>query len=184
MLVSEVPPASSPTRWRFLERNRLIAALAGVTVVVEAAHRSGALVTAREAEDLSRIVAAVPGPVTSAASAGCHLLLRDRAASCVTTAADVHALVARIGDVDPHPDPSAGPRAVHDDLPPIDLRVFEAVPVRSAAPTASVARTAGLGRPDVEPALGRLELLGVVRRDGGGWRRSPAPRRRPDSQGG
>ncbi|WP_198954484.1 DNA-processing protein DprA [Kineosporia sp. R_H_3] len=182
VLVSEVPPASSPTRWRFLERNRLIAAMSGATVVVEAALRSGALVTAREAEDLSRQVAAVPGPVTSVASSGCHLLLRDRAAGCVTSAADVHALVARIGEAEP--DPPSGPRAAHDDLGPLDLRVFEAVPVRSAAPTASVARTAGLGLPEVEPALGRLDLLGLVRREGAGWRRSPAPRRRPGAPAG
>ncbi len=91
-VVSEIPPGSAPTRWRFVERNRLIAALAGVTVVVEAAHRSGALSTASRAERLNLPVAAVPGPVTSPSSYGCHRLLRDGAV-CVTSAAELAELL-------------------------------------------------------------------------------------------
>ena len=86
-------PARRPTRRRFLDRNRVIAALGRGTVVVEAAIRSGALNTAGHAEELSRTVMAVPGPVTSAASAGCHELLRTRGAALVTDAADVLDLV-------------------------------------------------------------------------------------------
>jgi DNA processing protein len=173
-VVSEVPPASSPTRWRFLERNRLIAALARATVVVEAAARSGALVTAKEAEDLSRIVAAVPGPVTSAASTGCHVLLRDRNASVVTNAHDVLTLVAPLGEIEP--EVHAVERRDHDDLPPDDVRVLDAVPVRRAAPATSVARTAGLSLAETEASLGRLDLAGLVVGGGGVWRRSPPPR--------
>src|SRR5450756_1961145 len=87
-LVSEVPPGSVPSKVRFLQRNRLIAAASRATVVVEAAWRSGALSTATHAAGLLRPVGAVPGPVTSAASAGCHRLLRDGCAVCVTDAAD------------------------------------------------------------------------------------------------
>src|SRR6185312_4288445 len=77
LVVAEVPPGTNPTRYRFLQRNRLIAALCQATVVVEARWRSGALNTARHAEMLSRVVGAVPGSVYSANSAGCHRLMRE-----------------------------------------------------------------------------------------------------------
>ncbi len=88
-VVSEMPPGALPTKSRFLQRNRLIAALTRATVVVEAAWRSGALSTAHHAADLMRPVGAVPGPVTSVASAGCHRLLREGAAVCVTDVDEV-----------------------------------------------------------------------------------------------
>lgn len=97
-VVSEVPPGTAPTRSRFLLRNRLIAAGSGVTVVVEAAARSGALNTAGHAEALLRPVGAVPGAVTSAASVGCHRLIREGRAVCVTDADDVAELVRPVGD--------------------------------------------------------------------------------------
>lgn len=89
LLLSEAPMGTAPTRWRFLARNRLIAALSRAVVVVEAAWRSGALSTARLADQLSRPVGAVPGPVTSAASAGCHRLIRERGAVLVTEPAEL-----------------------------------------------------------------------------------------------
>ena len=79
LLVSEYPPGVRPARHRFLTRNRLVAALAGATVVVEAGARSGAANTAAWARALGRSVCAVPGPVTSSASVGCHALLRSEA---------------------------------------------------------------------------------------------------------
>jgi DNA processing protein len=89
-LVSEYPPGRRPDRLRFLARNRLIAALAiGGTIVVEATARSGTLATARHATDLHRPLMAVPGPVTSAMSAGCHALIREQRAVLVTSGADV-----------------------------------------------------------------------------------------------
>ena len=119
VVVSELPPGARPTRRRFLDRNRVIAALGRGTVVVEAALRSGALNTAGHADELSRTVMAVPGPVTSAASAGCHELLRARGAALVTDAADVLDLVGRPGDRRPRPPPGlreaarrSGPRHV------------------------------------------------------------------------
>ncbi|UKA56674.1 DNA-processing protein DprA (plasmid) [Arthrobacter sp. FW305-BF8] len=94
LTLSELPPGSAPTRHRFLQRNRLIAALAGVTCVVEARWRSGALTTAHHAETIARHVAAVPGSVHSANSAGCHRLLREGGAVLVTDAAELTELLA------------------------------------------------------------------------------------------
>jgi len=85
-IVSELPVSSPPTKWRFIARNRLIAAATRATVVVEAGWRSGSLNTAGHAHFLGRGVGAVPGPVTSAASAGCHRLIRDYDATLVTNA--------------------------------------------------------------------------------------------------
>ena len=89
LLVSEWPPGCRPARTRFLIRNRVIAALACGTVIVEAGERSGALNTARHAADLGKMLMAVPGPVTSAQSAGCHRIIREWGASCVTRAAEI-----------------------------------------------------------------------------------------------
>lgn len=94
LTLSELPPGSAPTRHRFLQRNRIIAALAGVTCVVEARWRSGALNTAQHAETIARHVAAVPGSVHSANSAGCHRLLKEGGAVLVTDAAELTELLA------------------------------------------------------------------------------------------
>jgi DNA processing protein len=88
-VVSEYPPGRPPSRLRFLARNRIVAALARGTVVVEAAERSGTLATARHASNLARPLMAVPGPVTSAIPVGCNALIRDQRAACVTSAADI-----------------------------------------------------------------------------------------------
>lgn len=93
VVVGEVPIGSHPNRHRFLIRNRVIAALSPAIVVVEAATRSGALSTAREALGMGRVVAAVPGPVTSSMSAGCHALIRDTDAVLVTSADELIGLV-------------------------------------------------------------------------------------------
>lgn len=92
-LVSELPPGSTPTRWRFMQRNRLLAILASATVVVEAGARSGSLDIAARAHALGRSVGAVPGPITSAASTGCHQLLRERIATVVTSAEEIRELI-------------------------------------------------------------------------------------------
>lgn len=85
LIISEVPCGFAPTKWRFLQRNRLIAASSQATVVIEAGWRSGSINTANHAVSLVRPLGAVPGPVTSASSAGCHRLLRESTAICVTT---------------------------------------------------------------------------------------------------
>ncbi|MGP5054398.1 DNA-processing protein DprA [Brachybacterium paraconglomeratum] len=91
--VSEMPPGAAPTRWRFLARNRVMAAMSASTVVVEAGYRSGSLGVAGLAHELGRTVGAVPGPVTSAASSGAHRLLQQGMASLVTHAGDILELV-------------------------------------------------------------------------------------------
>lgn len=88
LVVSELPPGSPPTKWRFLARNRIIAALSDVLVVVEAGYRSGSLNCAGEAKRMGTPVCAVPGPITSAASSGCHKLIRE-GAELVTTGDEV-----------------------------------------------------------------------------------------------
>lgn len=90
--MSEMPPGSTPTRHRFIARGRLLAALSSATVIVEAGARSGALNVAREAHALGRGVGAVPGPITSAASTGTHLLLREGTATLITGSHDLAAL--------------------------------------------------------------------------------------------
>ncbi len=167
-VVSEVPPGSTPSRSRFLHRNRLIAALATGTVVVEAAWRSGSLSTARVADGLGRPVGAVPGPTTSMTSAGCHALVRSGAAVLVTDAAEVIDLVGRIGQ-DAAPD-HVMRRTEIDELDPMTLQVLDALPVRRGRSVAALSRTAGLDDAIVVACLGRLDLRGLAERDGPGWR--------------
>ena len=177
-VVSELPPGSRPTRRRFLDRNRVIAALGRGTVVVEAATRSGAKNTAGQADDLSRPVMAVPGPVTSAASVGCHELIRARGAALVTGAADV---LDQVGDlVADAQDLRRGEPRPHDSLDPVTLRVLEALPVRRRAGADSVGRVAGLAAPTVLRALGLLAATGLADAHEGRWRRTPAATREPE----
>ena len=91
-VVSEVPCGTTPTKFRLLQRNRLIAANSGAVLVTEAGYRSGSLNTAGHARDLGRPIGAVPGPVTSAASAGAHRLIRDHLATLVTNTDEAAAL--------------------------------------------------------------------------------------------
>ena len=170
-LVAEVPPGSLPTRSRFLQRNRLIAAWASATVVVEAAWRSGALSTAHHATRTGRPVGAVPGPVTSMASTGCHRLLRDGIAVCVTDAAEVVELA---GDVGPDAAPErAGERHALDGLDEGARRVHDALSPRSSRAVDVVARGAGLTPREATDALGLLELAGLAVRGCDGWRARP-----------
>jgi DNA processing protein len=166
-VVSEVPVGAAPYRSRFLARNRLIA-----TFVVEASQRSGSLTTARHARENHLPVGAVPGPVTSMASAGCHALIRDAEAVLVTDAAEVAELAGRIGeDVLPGFDELTEPRAPQDDLDPVSYAVWSAVPVRSGASTEKIAAAAAVDARSLIGILAALEALGLVRRDAGTWRK-------------
>jgi len=107
LVISEWPPGRHPGRVRFLTRNRTIASLTCGTVIVEAGERSGALNTARHAADLGKPLMAVPVPVTSAQSAGCHRIIREWGASCVTRAADVIDLLTPLTAPDASPQASA-----------------------------------------------------------------------------
>lgn len=173
LIVSEWPPGCSPMRHRFLVRNRVIAALTAGTVVVEAAVRSGSLSTANRARELSRHVMAVPGPVTSTMSAGTNGLLQQPETACVTNAADVLEIVGSMGeDLAPLPEMPHDPR---DDLDPISRRVLDAVPVRTAAGPASIARTAGVDPRQVARALGGLAARGFITRVDSGWKLCRTP---------
>jgi DNA processing protein len=176
LIVSELPPGSAPHRMRFLDRNRLIAALAAGTVVVEAAARSGARRTALDALALGRSLMIVPGSVIASSSVGCHRLLREKPeAVLVTGAADVCEQVGRIGaDLAPVPQ---GATTSRDALTAELARVLDAVPVYREQGPARIAATAGLPLRDVELALGRLEMVGLVEQRAGHWRLSAAQRR-------
>lgn len=173
-VTSEVPCGSAPTKWRFLQRNRLIAAITDATVVVEAGWRSGSLNTAGHAASLGRHLGAVPGPITSATSAGTHKLLRDYGATCITNAADVrellgyepHALLVTDGRA------STGPRQENDGRPATDdtMRVRDALSTRSPRESADVARRAGMPVDAVEAILGLLQLDGTAVCAHDGWR--------------
>ncbi|AOY71078.1 DNA-protecting protein DprA [Arthrobacter sp. TES] len=169
-LIAEVPPGSAPTRYRFLQRNRLIAALASVTVVVEARWRSGALNTAHHAESIGRIVATVPGSIRSANSAGCHRLLRDGGAVCVTDVGEVAELSGRSGEwMAADKETPAEPQ---DGLSLEDLILLDALPLRSASSVDKLATVAGLSPDAVRAGLGRLGLLGLASSERGAWKRS------------
>jgi DNA processing protein len=172
VVVSELPPGCSPTRLRFLSRNRLIAAFARGTVVVEAAVRSGALNTANWTTRLNRVLMGVPGPVTSQPSAGVHELIRAGDAVLVTRGSDVLELVSSAGEnVAPLRRAEARPR---DRLTLRETQLLDAVPVLRGATAGSIARTAGIGEVEVRANLERLQGTGMVERSGPLWRLVPA----------
>jgi DNA processing protein len=168
VLVSECPPGRGPTRPGFLVRNRIIAALSRGTVVVEAALRSGALNTARHARELCRPVMAVPGPVTSEQSAGCHELIRDYGAMCVTCANDVLEHVGAPGGTGGRL--RLGPAVPRDSLDPVALAVLEELPIRGGRGPASVAVRAGVDLDTALRCLGLLAAGGFAERCEHGWR--------------
>lgn len=168
LLVSEYPPGVRPARHRFLTRNRLVAALSGATVVVEAGARSGAANTAAWARVLGRSVCAVPGPVTSAASVGCHAMLRDEA-NLVTRAADVVELIGHVGELAPDEE---RPEALLDGLGDAEQRVYDALPARGRRSADQIAVASGLPPLQVLGPLSVLEVCGLVVRVDGCWKLS------------
>ncbi|WP_436739180.1 DNA-processing protein DprA [Streptomyces sp. BBFR102] len=166
LLVSELPPGDHPTPSRFVLRNRVIAALTRGTVVVEAAHRSGALSTARAALRLGRAVMGVPGPVTSSLSAGVHELLRGEG-HLVTDTGDIVELVGGIGELAPA---KSGPVLPRDLLPDRLSRALEAVPAGPGALLERIARAAATGLDETVGDLYELLALGYVEREGEIWK--------------
>ena len=158
-VVSEMPPGFGGHRWCFPARNRIIAALSTLTIVVEAATRSGSLITADLATDLGRTVAAVPGPVTSRTSAGANELLHAGAA-VIRDPRDVLDLLFG-ADAPPLPDQRPLPP-----LEPAQRRVLDQVE-RGHGTVAELARTMEEAQ-DASRTLSELELLGLVRREFGG----------------
>jgi DNA processing protein len=169
LLVSERPPGSAPHRQRFLSRNRLIAALGSATLVVEAAHRSGALNSAGYARDLGRPVLAVPGPVTSAMSAGCHRLIQreEEPAALVTSVAEVLTYCGsaeveqQAGGADPG-GPVSSQRA-YDGLDLVARSVLDGFPGRGRSVTeAELSRLCGQPIGQVIAALPVLQGAGLI----------------------
>lgn len=203
LLLSEMPPGASPTRHRFLQRNRLIAALSGAVLVVEARWRSGAQNTAGHAMGLGRELGVVPGPVTAPSSAGCHRLLKETPARLVMDEDDALALLdgvrrpagrgapggtAADTGTSRAPEPSVAPtsapgtrgerRQRHaerptDALTVEELLVVDALPLRSAVPVDRLTVTAGLALPTVLAVLSRLQRAGLAERVEDRWRRAP-----------
>jgi len=169
MILSEYPPGSVPARHRFLVRNRLIAGLAAGTVVVEAGLRSGAQRTAADARSLGRPVMAVPGPVTSGRSAGCHRMIREGAV-LVTRVEEVLEEVGRLGLhlADPPAVPGARPT---DGLSALAALVHDALPPRAAQDVAWLANEAGVPPNAVRAALDELVRRELVEPVGGRWQR-------------
>ena len=163
-VVSEVPCGVAPTKWRFLQRNRLIAAASRATVVVEAGWRSGSLNTAGHAAQLGRPLGAVPGPVTSSASAGCHRLIREYDAVCVTSAQEMAELV----------DPESATRPRTGESSPERTRVLDALS-RTGQDVARLAAISGMSVDAVRAELGMLELDGLAVQGPTGWRSSRPP---------
>ncbi|MFE2419243.1 DNA-processing protein DprA [Streptomyces hokutonensis] len=166
LVVGELPPGEHPTPSRFILRNRVIAALTRGTVVVEAAYRSGSLVTARAAQRLGRHTMGVPGPATSGLSAGVHELLRGDAV-LVTDAAEVVELVGDMGELAPD---RRGPVLPRDLLEPAARRILAALPGNRAAAVREIARGAQTTEDDAVARLYELRALGYVERHGDGWK--------------
>jgi DNA processing protein len=198
-VISELPCGEPPTKWRFLQRNRLIAAASEATIVLEAGWRSGSLNTAGHATALGRPLGAVPGPVTSAASAGCHRLIREFEAVCVTNPDEMAELVphdsadlspegkvadwgaAQLGGLEeltdqaPTPDGHATVRSgdrdaiALGDRPSLQLRVLDALSSRAPRSTGDIAARSGLAISTVQGILGVLELENSVVQRAEGW---------------
>jgi DNA processing protein len=188
VVVSEWPPGWNATRLRFLVRNRVIAALATGTLVVEAGQRSGALNSARHARDLNRRLMAVPGPITSDLSAGCHHIIREWQGVLITSATEVIEYVASLSAPQEAREPAGagepagaregragtGSRAAavldRDELAPETAAVLDALPARGGMGPARVAVRAGLDLRTVVRCLGVLAAGGFAERCDAGWR--------------
>ena len=178
LLIAEVAPGTTPSRWRFLQRNRLIAALCAATIVTDARWRSGALSTAHHAAEMGRDVGATPGSIYSANSAGCHRLIREGAATLITDAAEALELLGTLNDQPTHPEETNPTKETdnrdHDDLTIQDMLLLDALPTRIPRTVDELASRAGLGIGSILGGLTRLTTRGLTERKDNGWiRRYP-----------
>lgn len=175
LIMSEVSVGNTPTRWRFLERNRLIAALARHTIVVEARWRSGALNTARHAMEIGRTLWAVPGQINSPNSVGTNRLLRDGLAQTLTEAADILEYDAAAGfelgtEHESEWDQVASSSAL-DELTERQGRVWDDLSPRSYRGVDEIAAALGLSARDVMADLFHLGRCGLAESSGTSWRK-------------
>ena len=176
VVVSESPPGEGVRRHRFLSRNRIIAALTRATVVIEASVRSGTTSTANAAVQLNRHVLAVPGPVTSPMSAGCHNLIREQGAILASCPEDVLEVLGPLSVSIPRGGPDKRlwvmPLRPTDDLSPREVRVLDAFPGRGEVTLNKLVCDAGMSPMDVTAALGILAIGGFVQPSGMSWART------------
>lgn len=171
LLLSEVSLGSSPTRWRFLQRNRLIAALSSYTLVVEARWRSGALNTAHHALSIGRELGVIPGQIFSPNSEGCHRLLKKELAHLVTDAQDIiDTLTHRFSSVEPTleiPVPENAQKI--EDLSELQRRVWDSLPLRRPTSLEHIATMSGLTERSTMLILSQLASEGVATSWEGLW---------------
>ncbi|MCQ9384925.1 DNA-processing protein DprA [Brevibacterium moorei] len=169
-VVTELPPGATAMRHRFLDRNRIIAALSLGTIVMEAGWRSGSFSTANKASGLMRPVGAFPGSVFNGESAGCHKIIREGQAVLVSTAAEVRELVGGIGELADTEGP-AQPVLTRptDGMSPEQLRLYSALPLRGGVDPTVLAVKAGITHRQAMAALAELELTGHAEHSAAGW---------------
>lgn len=170
-LVTEYPPEVTPQRHRFLTRNRLVAALTLGTVVVEAAWRSGALNTLSWASGLGRVAMAVPGPITTVNSLGCHHRIRNHEAELITSADDIRALLSRMGEVDADAQYELDfAKSPVQSLSRNELRIYDALS-QEPHTASTVAKEAGVTVALAVHLLVELEKKGLIERVKNQWQR-------------
>ena len=168
IILSEVPLGYSPTRWRFLQRNRLIAAVSASTLVVEARWRSGALNTAHHALDIGRDLYAVPGPIFNPTSEGCHRLITDKLAN-LCTSADTIVKDHQQLPLDLETNVQEAPQ-----LTDVQQRVWDALPLRNYGAVDTMSAMVGINARTLMLTLSQLKTLGMAETNGVGWRKHPA----------
>jgi DNA processing protein len=171
---AEQAPGASPTKWRFLQRNRLIAAMSPATIVIEAGQRSGALNTVSHALEIGRSVGVVPGPITSQSSAGCNRLISQGLVSSIcepSAAADL--ALGKSGWFQPE----------LGGLGAYETRALDALASRPLSENL-LAKRAGLTSKEVAIALGQLSLLGLVKQTDRGWLKLPLENEQRSDTGG
>ena len=164
-VISELPPGASPTKWRFLQRNRLIAAISDATLVVEAGKRSGSISTANHATELGRPVGAIPGPITATSSLGCNRLIQSGQAELIQDDDDLLNLLGLHSRLSQLEDDLA------DNLGPFEIRLLDALTTRPIDP-AQVAQRAGLTMIEANVAFTQLSLSQLAVSSQRGWART------------
>jgi DNA processing protein len=162
LLLSEMPPGSEPTKWRFLQRNRLIAALGQAIILVEANARSGAVSTANRGIDLGRPIGAVPGPINIPGSDGCHQLIRGGKVQLITCADDILELLG---------ESSMTISAEAAGLGALETRVLDVIG-QAGADVSRIRSEGGLTAAEAEVGIAGLSLMGLIHQETSGWRRT------------